>query len=163
MDVIDDNGHWECEFSFNPDEWFGFIYRIIEKSTGREYIGKKQFTKTKRKRIKGRKNRKHIKSESNWKEYTSSSEHINAAIALNGIENYQFIIQSLHKTKGSLHYAEVRAQVLEDVLRTRLLDGTRKYFNKQVGAVRYVPPDETVEESKHKSITYVSLHPKKTL
>lgn len=160
-----DIGHWECKFQFNPDEWFGFIYRIIEISTGREYIGKKQFTKTKRKKIKGRKNRKHIKSSSNWKEYTSSSDHINEAIQINSMANYRFVIESLHKTKGSLHYAEVRAQILEDVLRTKLSDGTRKYFNKQVNAVRYLPPDENNEEILHRSINYASSanDPMKTL
>lgn len=154
MENNNDIGHWECNFQFNPDEWFGFIYRIIEISTGREYIGKKQFTKTKRKKIKGRKNRKHIKSSSNWKEYTSSSDHINEAILKNNKSNYRFIIESLHKTKGSLHYAEVRSQILEDVLRTRLADGTRKYFNKQVNAVRYLPPDDNIAEIIHRTINY---------
>ena len=36
-------GHWEFDSDFSTDEWFGFIYRIIEINTGKEYIGKKQF------------------------------------------------------------------------------------------------------------------------
>lgn len=147
-----DTGHWQCKFQFNPVEWFGFIYRITELDTGREYIGKKQFTKLKRKKIKGRKNRKHIRSDSNWMEYTGSSNELNEAIEKNGKDKYQFEIISLHKTKGSLAYAEVRRQILENVLCKRLDDGiTRKYYNKYINAVKFLPPPETLEESQHRS------------
>jgi len=150
-----DIGHWECTFTFNPDEWFGFVYRVIELDTGREYIGKKQFTKVKRKVIKGRQNRKHIKSESNWKTYTSSSTHLNEVITQKGKDNYRFQIQSLHKTKGSLHYAEIVAHVTEDVLRAYLADGvTRKYFNRNINGVKFIPPDELSEEQRAKHRAY---------
>lgn len=140
-------GNWEFPHDFDINDWFGFIYRIIEKDTGREYIGKKQFHSTTRKIIKNRKNRKTIIKESKWKTYTSSSTHINNAITEKGIENFGFYIESLHKTKASLYYAEVERQVIEDVLRTRLEDGiTPKYFNRQIGAVKFVPPVVTPEE-----------------
>ena len=83
-------GHWIFPIEFDHTEWFGFIYRITELSTGREYLGKKQFGKLQRKVIKGRKNRKHIHSESNWKEYTGSSIHLNEQIELNTKDNYKF-------------------------------------------------------------------------
>jgi len=146
-----DIGHWECEFDFNPDEWFGFIYRVLEINTGREYIGKKQFTKLKRKKVKNRKNRKHVRSESNWKEYTSSSNYINESIESNGIEQYKFVIESLHKTKGSLFYAEVKKQIEEDVMRALLPDGvTRKYINRFVSSVKFIPPQDHPDEIKYR-------------
>lgn len=154
---LNDTGHWIFPYAFNADEWFGFIYRITEISTGREYIGKKQFHSSIRKVVKGRTNRKVVKKESKWKTYTSSSDHINAAIKLNGVENYVFAIESLHKTKGSLSYAEVKAQVFEDVLRAKLVDGTTpKYYNKQIGSVRFIPPTETAEEAKMKVSGYIN-------
>jgi len=140
-------GHWIFPIEFDHTEWFGFIYRITELSTGREYLGKKQFGKLQRKVIKGRKNRKHIHSESNWKEYTGSSIHLNEQIELNTKDNYKFEIVSLHKSKGSLHYAEVKIQIEEDVLRAYLPDGvTRKYYNKIINSVKYIPPDTHPDE-----------------
>jgi len=149
-----DKGHWIFEQDFDVNEWFGFIYRIIEISTGKEYIGKKQFFQHLRKPVKGKIRRKRVKRESDWRTYTSSSEHVNKAIVENGMSNYKFIIESLHKTKGSLHYAEVRTQVNEDVLRAKLDDGiTPKYFNKQIAGVKFIPPEEISDEARMKIST----------
>lgn len=144
-----DLGHWEFDGTFDPNDWFGFVYRIIDLTTTQEYIGKKQFHTTNRKSVKGRKNKKIVKKESNWKTYTSSSTHINTAIEEKGKENFRFIIETLHKTKGSLTYAEVERQVLENVLREKLDDGvTPKYYNKMIAAVKFVPAEELTEEHK---------------
>ena len=146
-----DLGHWEFNTEFDINEWFGFIYRIIDLTTKQEYIGKKQFFAIRRKVVAGRKNKKTIRKESNWKTYTSSSAHINAAIAAKGKENFRFIIESLHKTKGSLTYAEVEKQIFEDVLRKKLDDGvTPKYYNRQIAAIKFIPPGELPEETRIK-------------
>jgi len=141
-----DLGHWEFDKDFNPDDWFGFIYRIVDLDTGQQYIGKKQFRNMSRRKLKSRKNRKTVYTESNWREYTSSSTHVNNAIEDRGKERFRFIIESLHKTKGSLTYAEVRKQVMEDVLRSKMSDGVPAYYNKQISAVKYIPPAELPEE-----------------
>lgn len=146
-----DLGHWQCSFEFDPEDWFGFIYRIIEKSSGREYIGKKQFFNIRRHAVVGKKNKKKIIKESNWRTYTSSSTHLNQAIEETGIDNYEFFIESLHKTRGSLFYAEVQAQIFEDVLRARLDDGvSRKFFNRIIPGVKFIPPDEVPAETRAK-------------
>lgn len=141
-----DLGHWEFLVDFDVTNWFGFIYRITEIDTGKQYIGKKQFTKMKSKIIKGRKNRKRTILESDWKTYTGSSAALNEQILLKGKENYKFEIVSLHKTRGSLHYAEVCTQINEDVLRAKLPNGLKKYYNRVINGVKYVPPDELIEE-----------------
>ena len=149
-----DTGHWLFAFEFDVNDWIGFIYRIVEKNTGREYIGKKQFFQHLRKTVKGKVNKKRVKKESDWKKYTSSSDHVNAAITANGKDNYEFIIESLHKTRGSLVYAEVSAQVNEDVLRAKLSDGTTpKYYNKQISGVKFIPPAEHEDENRMKIST----------
>ena len=89
-------------------------------------------------------------TENDWKTYTSSSTHINEALAKLGKAAFKFEIESLHATRGSLVYAEVRYQVTEDVLRARLPDGTRKYFNGMISGVKYLPAVETLEEAKMK-------------
>jgi Putative endonuclease segE, GIY-YIG domain len=141
-------GHWQFPKEFNHDEWFGFIYRITEKSTGMEYIGKKQFHSYTRRIVKGKKNRKLVKKESDWKTYTGSCERLNIQIELNGKDNYTFVIESLHKSKGSLSYAEVEKQIKENVLKEKFKDGSSKFYNKQIAAVKFVPPEETLEERK---------------
>lgn len=141
------HGHWEYPKEFNVDDWFGFTYRIIDKSSGRAYIGKKQFFAIRRVKVKNRKNRKVKIKESNWKTYTGSSTHLNEDIEKNGIENYTFRIESLHKTKGSLYYEEVRKQITEDVLRAKLNNGEYKFYNKHIGAIKFRPPEELTEET----------------
>lgn len=142
-----DLGHWKFDNEFDPANWFGFVYRIIDKTTNQEYIGKKQFHNTRRKIVRGRKNRKIVKSESDWRTYTSSSTHVNQAIIEKGKDNFEFIIETLHASKGSLTYAEVERQVLENVLKEKLDDGvTPKYYNKMIAAVKFMPPTELAEE-----------------
>lgn len=143
-------GHWLYPGEFIVDEWFGFIYRIIEKDTGKHYLGKKQFHSHTKKVIKGRKNKKLVVKENDWKTYTSSSTHVNTQIELKGKDNFIFLIESLHKTKGSLFYAEVDLQVSENVLREKLADGTRKYYNGMIAGVKFLPPDEVSDETKMK-------------
>ena len=143
-----DNGHWQYVAEIDFEEWFGFIYRIVEISTGREYIGNKQFKSYTKKKVAGRKNKKSVVKQSDWKTYTGSSTHLNGAILENGMDNYAFFIESLHTSRGSLFYAEVHTHITENVLRVRLADGvTPKYFNRQVGGVRFIPPLESLAES----------------
>jgi hypothetical protein len=147
-------GHWQFDKEFNPEEWFGFIYKIYELDTGREYIGKKQFSSVRKKVVAGRKNKKTVKSDSKWRAYTSSSKELNEQLVLKGVDNYKFEIISLHKTKGSLYYAEVYNHIVEDVLRCRLPNGERKFMNKWIGAVKFIPPVETEEEAVMKKLKY---------
>lgn len=141
-------GHWNFPVEFNPDDWFGFIYRITNLTNQREYIGKKQFFGNRTKKVKGRTNRKHYQVDSGWETYTGSSVALNEDIAALGKENFYFEIISLHKTKGSLHYAEVELQIKENVLKETLDNGLRKYYNGHISAVKFIPPNEHSEETK---------------
>lgn len=140
-------GHWEYPTEIDPNEWFGFVYRIIDLDTGQHYLGKKQFWSTTRKTIKGKTRKKIVRKQSDWMRYTSSSRHINEAITERGIDRFVFLIEVLYKTKAALHYGEVEIQVLEDVLRARLPNGERKYYNGMVANIKFLPPTETPEEA----------------
>lgn len=138
------NGHWQYPIEINCEEWFGFLYRIVENDTGREYIGKKQFKSYTKKKVKGRTNRKLIVKESNWKTYTGSSKALNSRIQEIGMSNYSFFIEALYNTRGSLFYAEVEIQIKENVLREYLEDGsTPKYYNRQIAGIKFIPPMES--------------------
>ena len=82
---MNDFGHWNSTLlteDFDPTAFFGFVYRIVRKDTGRSYIGKKQLIFTRRMKVKGRKNRKHVKKESDWKDYTGSCDELNTEIKI---------------------------------------------------------------------------------
>ena len=153
-----DTGHWNFEHEFDPDKAFGFVYRIIEIDSGREYIGKKQFKSHRKKKVAGRKNRKTVTKDTNWLTYTGSSKELNEQIIIKGKENYKFDILSIHETRGSLYYAEVRLQVMEDVLRKKLPDNnTKKYYNKAISAVKFIPPADTEDEIRLRTLKLLGI------
>ena len=114
-------GHWETpwEIDFNIP-WVGFIYQITNLVNQKKYIGKKLFTSTSRKKVKGKINRKVTIKESNWKQYTSSSKQLNSDILTYGKSNFKFEILSLHESKSSLAMEETYQLVINDVLRNDL-------------------------------------------
>ena len=145
-----DTGHWQFINSFDPDDWFGFIYRITEIDSGMEYVGKKQFHQHLRVKVKDKVRKKKVVKESKWRSYTGSSVRLNLAISEKGIENYRFEIVSLHETRASLVYAEVLIQITENVLRERLPNGSRKFYNGLISGIKFIPPEETLLESQMK-------------
>jgi hypothetical protein len=130
---MDKYGHWNnLPDDFNPDDWFGFVYRITREATGRKYIGKKQIHSYRRKKVAGRKNRKRVVSESKWREYTGSCEGLNKEIKELGKEKFTFEVLKLCKTKGELTFSEVEYQIKNDVLTALLEDGNREYYNSNI-------------------------------
>lgn len=149
------HGHWQYPVDIDISEWFGFVYRIIEVDTGKEYIGKKQFFSHTRKKIANRKNRKKIIKESEWQSYTGSSKKLNEHIDNFGKDSYKFFIESLHETRGSLYYSEIETQIKEDVLRATLDDGiTPRYYNRFISAVKFIPPLPTLKEKNYNIRNY---------
>ena len=127
-----DYGHWITEINFESSEWFGFVYEIVHKESGRTYIGKKQLRYTNRKKVTGRKNRKKVLKESDWKTYTGSCNELNEEITEVGKEDFRFIIVKLCKTKRELGYTETELQIKNDVLTSKFPDGNRKYYNSNI-------------------------------
>lgn len=142
---MSDYGHWDTSIvgEFDPLDFFGFIYEIEEKSTGRCYIGKKQLTR-RRKKTKSNSSRW---EESKWREYTSSSLPLNESIAQTGKEGFIFRIVSLCVGRCQLTYEENQAQFLKDVLRAKLPNGERKYYNRTIGHLLFAGLEKQTEES----------------
>jgi len=126
-------GHWEnLPVDFEPDRWFGFVYEITHKETGRKYIGKKQLHSYTRKKVAGRKNRKRVVKESKWKSYTGSCDELNQDIEEYGIENFKFEVLKLCKSRGELTFSEVEYQIKNDVLSESMDNGDRAYYNSNI-------------------------------
>jgi hypothetical protein len=115
-------GHWITKVEFNPDDFTGFVYLVINVLTGQKYIGKKNF-------------RVNTRTTENWQEYTSSSKYLNEDIIKLGKENFRFEILYLCKTKEELDNLEIKEQKDRNILKSLLPNGTREYYNRYIHKV----------------------------
>ena len=120
---------------------FGFVYRITNIQTGKQYIGRKYFVQ--KRKPKGGKRR--VTSESDWKKYYGSSPELKADISTYGKENFSREILSLHSTLGRTNYEETRQLFLHNVLTEKLTDDTPAYYNSHILG-RYYRTDYFTED-----------------
>ena len=96
-------------------EYEGFIY-IIE-GNNMFYVGRKSFWNHLTKApLKGKKQKRHIKKESDWKEYYGSSKQLLIDINELGKEKFKRTILRLCKSKWELAYWEAYEQFNRDVI-----------------------------------------------
>lgn len=117
-------------------DYQGFVYEITDLQTNRKYIGKKFFYSMRQKLVKGKKKR--IKSESDWKEYWSSSKQVKDIVESKGKQNLRREILKLCKKKSACNYWELKLQIINDVLQALDENGERIYLNENI-ALRYYP------------------------
>jgi hypothetical protein len=100
-----------------PDDVVGFVYQITNTINGRMYIGKK-LARFKRSRppLKGRKNKRRYKVDSDWRDYYGSSDELNADILKIGKEKFKREILFYCYSKAELSYVEAREQFARKVL-----------------------------------------------
>ena len=120
---------------------FGFVYRITNLQSGKQYIGRKYFWQKR----KPRGGKRRVTSESDWKKYYGSSEELKADRRLLGNECFKREILSLHTTLGRTNYAETKELFLNNVLQETLDDGTPAYYNSNILG-RYYRKDYFKEE-----------------
>jgi hypothetical protein len=92
---------------FTPEDsvgYYGFVYIIKNTLTGRAYIGRKYFSKSSTKQVKGK--RKKIRKSSDWENYWSSSEELKKEVEEYGKENFTRTILYLCKTRSECSYLE---------------------------------------------------------
>ena len=104
-------------------DFFGFVYRITNLQSGKQYIGRKYFYQFRKPRGKSRK----VKSESDWKKYYGSSDELNTDRKTLGNECFKREIISLHTTKGWVNYEETRQLSLNNVL-----SENENYYNSNI-------------------------------
>ena len=103
-------------------DYFGFVYKITNKTNGRWYIGKKQYSKSKiLEATKGSKNvpprkRKKIRVPSDWQDYYGSSDELKADVLELGIDNFSREIIHLCLSTSHCSYLETKEIFLNDAI-----------------------------------------------
>ena len=110
------------------NDFFGYVYRITNLTTGKQYIGRKYFYQ--KRKPKGGKRR--VTSESDWKRYYGSSDELKRDVKEYGKDNFRREIISLHETLGKVNYEETKQLFLHNVLMEALDDGTPMYYNSNI-------------------------------
>ena len=113
--------HWLYEGQpFDSDmigDYVGFVYLITNLDNDKKYIGKKWFWSTKKlPPLKGKKRKRTVVKESDWKQYYGSSEEVKLLLEQHGKDNFKREILRLCKTKGECTYYEAKLQFDFDVL-----------------------------------------------
>lgn len=119
-----------------PEGAVGFIYLLVNKQTGRKYIGKKllysnrkrRFTKKEIAALTNKRLKKWeiVTKETEWLTYNSSSEEINEEYR-NGVE-FERLILSWTFSKRETQYLEVKLQFQNEVLESD------EWYNKNIAS-----------------------------
>ena len=117
-------------------DFFGYVYRITNLQTGKQYIGRKYFTQ----RRKPRGGKRKVTTESDWKRYYGSSKELAEDIKKYGRNIFKREILSLHTRLGEVNYEETKQLFLNNVLMESLDDGTAAYYNSNILG-RYMKKD----------------------
>ena len=110
------------------NDFFGFVYRITNLQSGKQYIGRKYFYQNRKPR--GCKRR--ITAESDWKRYYGSSDELGTDRKLLGNSTFKREILSLHTRLGDVNFEETKQLFLNNVLTEALDDGTPAYYNSNI-------------------------------
>ena len=114
--------------SVDIDGQFGFVYRITNIQTGKQYIGRKYFVQ--KRKPKGGKRK--VTSESDWKKYYGSCPELKEDIKKFGKNIFKREILSLHTSVGKTNFEETRQLFLHNVLTEKLTDDTPAYYNSNI-------------------------------
>lgn len=100
-----------------PEKCEAFVYLIENLTNNRKYVGKKlaKFKKSKPP-LKGKKRKRIVYTESDWRDYWGSSDHLNADVIELGPENFRRDIIHMCPSRGVASYLEAREQFERRVL-----------------------------------------------
>ena len=100
-----------------PDDIEGFVYIITNLTNNKKYIGKKLAKfKTTKPPLKGRKNKRRVHKESDWRDYWGSSDKLNEDVQALGTDKFTREILYYCNSRGLMSYLEAREQFERRVL-----------------------------------------------
>jgi hypothetical protein len=132
-----------------PSKAFGFVYMITNTITSKMYIGRKYFVSKRRKKVKGKKRRTIVRTETDWSTYTGSSKTLNKDIAKTGKDKFTFEILVLGETRGQVNYLE------ENIHHKFHVVARDKFYNDCIGPRRFA--NVRLSEEVFKSINKLKL------
>lgn len=98
----------------NIGDHFGFVYTITNLTNDKKYIGKKYFSKSGRKQVKGK--IKKVRKPSDWAEYYGSNDELKNDVRILGAENFKREITYLCKSRSECSYLETYEIFTNDAL-----------------------------------------------
>tara|TARA_B110000238_G_C15943253_1_gene359931 strand:- start:407 stop:751 length:345 start_codon:yes stop_codon:yes gene_type:complete len=113
------------------------------------YIGRKYFVSKRRKKVKGKKRRTIVRTETDWSTYTGSSKTLNKDIAKTGKDKFKFEILVLGETRGQVNYLE------ENIHHKFHVVARDKFYNDCIGPRRFA--NVRLSEEVFKSINKLKL------
>jgi len=139
------NGHHWIGMKDGP--YFGFIYRITHKVTGKMYIGSKQFfhwdgppAGYKCCDLESSRWDEKAWKYSGWKEYSGSSRDLSDEVRKQGAHMFHYKIEKMCKDKLDLHLTEIFLMVGENVLEALTDKGEYQYYNKNIASCEFRQP-----------------------
>jgi hypothetical protein len=106
--------------------YVGFVYLIENIFTKKKYIGKKLFSFTRTKKVKGKTRRKKVTKQSDWQDYYGSNNQLKEDVKQFGVTCFRREILHLCKTKGTCSYLELKEQILHNALESE------NFYNDQI-------------------------------
>lgn len=98
----------------DPQDYYGFVYIITNLTNSRKYIGRKYFTKSKTKQVKGKKRKSRITSD--WSDYWGSNIELQNDVEQLGQQKFTREIVRLCKTRAECAYYETKYILEVDAL-----------------------------------------------
>lgn len=117
---------------------YGFVYVITNNVNGRKYVGKKVlWSKRTLPPLKGKTRKRIVIKPSDWLKYWGSSKVVQAEIEKYGLENFSREIIGLYPDKRETNYAELRFQIMHNVLDSVDESGQRIWYNENIDRIYY--------------------------
>ena len=100
-----------------PTNCIGFVYLITDHKNNMLYVGKKlAITTRKLPPLKGKKNKRHKRIDTDWQTYWGSSDKLTAQRVLDGAQHFSREILHLCANKNTMSYLECKEQFDRNVL-----------------------------------------------
>lgn len=117
---------------------YSFVYVITNMANGRKYVGKKfLWSQRTLPPLKGQTRKRKVVKPSDWEKYYGSCKPLLADIKEFGKESFHREIIELYPDKREANFAELRFQIMHNVLDAVDENGNRIWYNENIDRIYY--------------------------